>query len=475
MKLLIVDDEEGMREGMRRLLERRGHSVDTAADGAAAAELLGRVTYDIALVDLKLPGLDGFEVTQRINDREGNRTVVVIVSALATVEAAMEVTRRGAFDFLIKPFAPDELMAVLDRAIRQRQLIQERETYLSELNQERSLSHQLINTLRDGVVVLNVNHKPVLMNPRAESMLGVGFRDDLSLSDLGLGDSVTAMVQEALNAAGEGAYRQTRVERPDAVLEVRVIPWVRPAESPSVIVLLGDVTEQVRVEHDKNRFISMVAHELTSPLAAISSYLAIVLEGTLDGKTEKLKEVIGRSKTRTDALLELVRDLQDLNRREAGRVERAPQRLDLRAVLREQVNFYHGPAERHGVTLELEDGTEAAVMADRGDLDRIFMNLISNGIKYNREGGRVSLRIERRPGEILVHVEDTGIGMSPDEVAGIFQEFYRAHNPQTQGISGTGLGLATVKRVLAACNGRIDVRSVPGKGSLFSVSLPAAP
>jgi signal transduction histidine kinase len=475
VRLLVVDDEEGMREGMRRILERAGHSVDTAADGEAALRLLAGPAYDIALVDLKMPGVDGFQVTRFVNERAADRTVVVIVSALATVEAAVEVVRHGAFDFLVKPFVPADLLAVVERAGRQRRLMAERETYLSELNSERTLSRQLIDSLRDGVIVLNVKGRPVLMNTRAEYLLGAKYREDLGLDDLGLEGPARAMIEDVLAAHGGGEYHQVRLERGETVLDIRATPWLRSGEKAGVIVQLGDVTEQARTESDKNRFISMVAHELTSPIAAISSYLAIVLQGTLDGQPERIKEIMGRSKARADTLLELVKDLQYLNRREAGRVTRTVERLDLAEVLRGQIDFYRVQAERRSVDLRLEVATgDTTVNADQGDLDRVFMNLISNGIKYNREGGTLTVRVEPYPDRVEVRFEDTGIGMSEAEMAGLFQEFYRAHNPRTQGISGTGLGLATVRRVLAAANGRIEVHSTPSVGSTFTVTLPRA-
>lgn len=473
MRLLVVDDEEGMREGMRRILERAGHEVETAADGEEALRRLAGPAYDIALVDLKMPGVDGFQVTRFANEVAGDRTVVVIVSALATVEAAVEVVRHGAFDFLVKPFVPADLLAVVERASRQHRLMAERETYLSELNSERNLSRQLIDSLRDGVIVLNVKARPVLMNTRAEFLLGVGFREDLGLDDLGLDEPARAMIEDVLAAHGGGEYHQVRLERDGASLDVRATPWLRSLEKAGVIVQVVDVTQQARIESDKNRFISMVAHELTSPLAAISSYLAIVLDGTLDGQPERIKEIMGRSKARADALLELVKDLQYLNRREAGRVTRTVEHLDVAKVLRGQLEFYRGQAERRSVSLRLEVGDgDTTTNADRGDLDRVFMNLISNGIKYNREGGALTVRVTPGADRIEVVFQDTGIGMSEDEQAGLFQEFYRIHNQRTQGISGTGLGLATVRRVLAAANGSIDLRSAPGEGSTFTVTLP---
>ena len=328
-------------------------------------------------------------MTRFANERAADRTVVVIVSALATVEAAVEVVRHGAFDFLVKPFVPADLLAVVERAARQRRLMAERETYLSELNSERTLSRQLIDSLRDGVIVLNVKARPVLMNTRAEYLLGVAFREDLGLDGLGLDGPARAMIEDVLAAHGGGRVPPGAPRaRRDAVLDIRATPWLRSGEKAGVIVQLGDVTEQARTESDKNRFISMVAHELTSPLAAISSYLAIVLEGTLDGQPERIKEIMGRSKARADALLELVKDLQYLNRREAGRVDAHGRAARHRRGARAGSSSSTG-ARRSGARSSCASRSARATRrlnADRGDLDRVFMNLISNGIKYNRRG-----------------------------------------------------------------------------------------
>ena len=238
--------------------------------------------------------------------------------------------------------------------------------------------------------------------------------------------------------------------------------------------MITDVTDEWKTERDKNRFIGMVAHELTSPLSAIVGYIDVVLSGVLDAKPEKIHEVMRGSKTRAEALLDLVKDLQYLNRREAGKIERTIARLDLKKVLEEQLKFFAAQAERTKVELVLQGDLPAyGFCADRGDLDRIFMNLISNGIKYNREGGRLTISLEKRGDAFEVVFADTGIGMSPEETQNLFQEFYRARNARTEGIAGTGLGLATVKRVLDQYNGRISVRSVPGEGSVFTVTFPA--
>ena len=353
--VLVVDDEEGMREGMRRVLERRGYRPWRRPRTAPTPwRCLAQREFDIALVDLKMPGIDGFQVTRAVTE-SGRETVVVIVSALATVEAAVEVTRHGAFDFLVKPFAPADLLQVIERAVKQRRLIGDRRTYLSELNKERTLSRQLINSLHDGVIVLNINAKPVLMNtargvPPGRPLPGrhggggagagpVGHRHRPRDALPGRRTARTcgrSACRAGTPCCGSSSRRGGAARRPAAL-----------------ILLVTDVTDEWKTERDKNRFIGMVAHELTSPLSAIVGYIDVVLSGVLDAAPEKIHDVMRGSKTRAEALLDLVKDLQYLNRRDAGKIQRTVTRLDLRTVLEEQLKFFEAQAERAKVELVL--------------------------------------------------------------------------------------------------------------------------
>jgi signal transduction histidine kinase len=471
VRIIVIDDEEGMREGMRRALQRLGHTVDIAEDGESALRLLREHSYALALVDLKMPGIDGFEVTRFINEKlEG--TVVVIVSALATVEAAVEVTRHGAFDFLAKPFTPKDLLHVVERALKQYSLVADRQQYLTELNSERNLSRQLINSMHEGVIVLNRNRVPVLMNPTAEKFLGLAYREGLACGELGLSGEVLAAVESVLE---EGRTRQLREALGKRMLEFLATPYQRGEERLGAILILDDITLQWQAEVEKSRFIAMVAHELKSPLAAILNYINIILTGMFDQEPAKVHEMLARSKVRGEALLDLIRDLLYLNQREAGKIEKSLERLELKEVLAAQLDFFKVQAERSKVRLAIEaEGDSFPVLADRKDLDRIFMNLISNGIKYNRENGLLTVRLASANGGVRVQIADTGIGMQPEEMKGLFQDFYRVKNPQTAGIPGTGLGLATVKRVTVECQGEIRVDSVPQQGTTFTVTLPRA-
>jgi hypothetical protein len=485
--VLVIDDEEGMREGMRRVLERRGFQVRTARDGETALRLLEEAPADVALVDLKMPGIDGFKVTEHITRRFAGHTVVVIVSALATVEAAVEVTQHGAFDFLVKPFTPDDLVQVANRAAQQCRLIREREKYLSELASERNLSHQMIASMHEGVIVLNIRKEPVLMNPRAEHFLGVHFRDGITLADLfpdlEVQEAIEAVVDDAAgkaetrvvqSAVGDAEARGvSRTGAWEGMLSVSASPLVLDGERGGAIVILADITESWKAEQDKNRFVSMVAHELKSPLSAIINYINVILTGMFDDNPAKVREMLERCKVRGEALLDLVRDLLYINSREVGKIYRSIENLDLRAILSSQLEFFKVQTEKRRIIATLDAPMERyPVRADRGDMDRIFMNLISNGIKYNRERGSLTVRLTDVGEAWEVSVADTGIGMSEPELKSIFQEFYRVKSPKTSGIAGTGLGLATVKRVLSEYNASISVSSKPDAGSTFTVTFP---
>ncbi len=476
LQVIAVDDEEGMREGIKRILQKKGYHVDIAEDGETAIELINKKPYDLAFIDLKMPGISGFKVTEYINEELENNIVVVIVSALATVEAAVEVTRHGAFDFLVKPFTPNDLIQVTERAVRQCQLIREREKYLSELNSERNISRQMINSMQEGVVVLNLRAKPVLLNPKAEFFLGTRFSETLEKDDLFKGKTIRDSIDTIISSSPkEAKTRIFRVDENEPVLQIRIDPLIRGDEIGGAIVIITDVTEEWRAEQDKNRFVSMVAHELKSPMAAIINYIDVIKTGMFDTQVNRIHELLDRCKIRGEALLELIQDLLYINKRDAGKIEKSIELFDLREVLKHQMDFYRVQAENRKIRLSLkaEEGAYT-VKADRADLDRIFMNLISNGIKYNRENGDLVVTIRYENSHILVEVRDSGIGMSDDDMKNLFQEFYRIRNKRTSGISGTGLGLATVKRVLTEYNGNITVFSEKDKGSTFTVSFPAA-
>jgi signal transduction histidine kinase len=187
------------------------------------------------------------------------------------------------------------------------------------------------------------------------------------------------------------------------------------------------------------------------------------------------RDLLERAERRVGELAEVTSDLLALSRAREGRLQAERTEVDLRAVVREQLDEALADAERAGVTVSGRDaGGPALVLGDRRDLGQLCRNLLSNAIRYTGRGGRVSVELERAGDRIRLRVEDTGIGIPEGELAQVFGEFYRAANARDRVPAGTGLGLAIVRSVAEQHGGTVDVESELGRGTRFTVELPAA-
>jgi two-component system, OmpR family, phosphate regulon sensor histidine kinase PhoR len=240
------------------------------------------------------------------------------------------------------------------------------------------------------------------------------------------------------------------------------------------VVVLRDISRLKEIERIKSQFVRMVSHELRAPLGAIQGYLGLVLSSDVLRDRPDEAEMLDRARKRSDALLNLVDDLLNLSALEAGAVARHMEPLDLGGVASECVELMRVKAQERDVTIsESVEDDLPAVLADRDDVSRAFTNLLSNAVKYNRDGGSIEVSIKRDGPYVRADVADTGIGIPDGALESLFSEFFRVKSPQTREITGTGLGLSIVKRTIEAYQGKVEVRSVLGEGSVFSFLLPA--
>ena len=223
------------------------------------------------------------------------------------------------------------------------------------------------------------------------------------------------------------------------------------------------------------QFIRVLGHELKAPLAAVEGFLQLLSDRTLGDDITQYDEIIRRCLTRTEGMRKLITDLLDLTRIESGERRRAVAPLDLVAVARTALETAAPAALKRGVALALEAPPSLLIPADRVELDIIFNNLISNGVKYNREQGRVDVRLELSGDAAVITVADNGIGMSTEETARLFQDFVRIRNEKTRLITGSGLGLSTVRKIAELYQGSVTVSSAPDTGSTFTVRLGLPP
>ncbi len=371
LRILVCDDEPGMRRGTERALRRHvaefpdlqatvDFAVATAESGEEALARTEAELPDILLLDYKLPGISGLEVQSRLVER-GAQVLTVMISAYSSLQTVITATKRGAFDFLVKPFTPEELRVTVQRA-----------------------AHHLL------------------------------------------------------------AHRQA--------------------------VRLAEERRQIRFE-----FIRVLGHELKAPLAAVEGYLRLIEKRALGEDIARYDAIVARSLLRLEGMRKLIFDLLDLTRIESGNKQRTLAPVDLCEVVATAVETAGPEAARRQLSLATDLPAQAQLIADRGELEIILNNLISNAVKYNRSGGSVTVRVADQDQHVQIAVADTGIGMTPAEVGKLFGEFVRIKNEKTAAVLGSGLGLSIVKKLVALYDGSITVHSEPEVGSTFTVTLRKAP
>jgi signal transduction histidine kinase len=254
------------------------------------------------------------------------------------------------------------------------------------------------------------------------------------------------------------------------------LPARGPREVQELIRAFNEMVSRVRASQQSQReFVANVSHELKTPLTSIQGFAQALEDGTAD-TPEARQQAAGIIRQEAERMHRMVLDLLDLARLDAGTLElqRAP--LDLAALLHNVVERMTPQAQAAGVTLELQTGELPALLGDGDRLGQAFSNLVDNAIKFTPPGGRVIFRAGLQGDSLQVEVTDTGVGMMPEVQAKIFERFYQADAARSGGSRhGAGLGLAIAQEILRAHGGGISVRSAPGQGSIFTVSLPLSP
>jgi two-component system, sensor histidine kinase and response regulator len=368
LKLLIVDDEPGIRTGVVRSLRNFiasypfmdddfDYEVIEAETGEIAIEIINNNAIDIVLLDNQLPGINGIEVLDYIKKNEMDLSVMMITS-YASLELAIKATNNGAYNFLPKPFTPQEIRAAIESITKN--------LYLKRMTRK-------------------MNH--------------------------------------------EG--------------------------------------KQIRFQ-----FLSVLSHELKSPINAIEGYLKIMQEKQVGESIDDYKLMIERSIERLKGMRTLIMDLLDLTKMESGKRHREIKLTDLHQLTKIVIDTVEPLAIQRNIKLHLNAPEELNIKADSYEMEVILNNLVSNAVKYNRDNGQVYIDIKKENNMLTIVVEDTGIGMDEEEQALLFNDFVRIKNSKTKNITGSGLGLSIAKKMIEMYEGSIRLESTPDVGTKFIVEIP---
>jgi signal transduction histidine kinase len=356
--VLIIDDEEVVRDSCAHILKKGNYRVETAENGEKGLQMVEDMRPDMVFVDLKMPGISGMEVLDRLQELDPT-IIPIVITGYATIDTAVEAMKRGAYDFLPKPFGADELRLITRRGLEKRRLLLE------------------ANALRREKEIMREN------------------------------------------------------------------------------------------------FISIVSHELKSPLFAVQQTLYAFLAGVAGELPPTQREMLERIRSRIDEMLKLINTWVEMTSADFSRLKERFKPVDIPALLSRARETLKAKADSKNVQIVTHcPFSVKPVDGDEETLLEVFVNIIGNAIKYSNPDSCVSIAIEERDHEIQVSVSDTGLGIDKEDLPFIFDDFYRGKAQGKGGELGSGLGLAISRRIVQAHNGSIRVESERGKGSTFTVALP---
>jgi signal transduction histidine kinase len=404
VNILLVDDRPENLLALEAILEPLGQVLVRAGSGPDALRQVLALDFAVMLLDVQMPGMNGFEVAETIKSRERSRTIpIIFLSAISKEDAyVFKGYSMGAVDYVFKPFNPDVLRSkvavFVDLFVKQHELQTQGELLRESQKRELELEHR------------------------------------------------TSLLEAEARSAAQLSQMNDELHRRQVALE--------------------------QAMGARNRFYASMSHELRTPINAVIGYSTIMLDNIYGPLNAKQKEGLQRTLKAARHLLELVNDVLDLSKIEAGKIELTLQPVLFPSLIEDLFVTVRPLADEYGSTLSLSmDGEPFNIVSDPRRVRQILLNLLSNAIKFG-EGKpiRVACRQNENKG-VEIEVIDQGVGIAPDDIARIFEEFVQVTESKQP---GTGLGLPISRRLAQLLDGTLIVCSTPGEGSTFRLVLPAS-
>jgi len=542
VEILIVDDRPENLLALEAILERLGQKIVRAHSGDEALRLLLTHEFAVILLDVQMPGIDGFETARLIKSRERTRFIpIIFLTAISKDEEyVFEGYSVGAVDYMTKPFQPDILRSkvsvFVDLYQKQRQLSAQAELlrrsekrdlelrHMREIYESEARFSEIVGSAMDAIIAFDADSTVTLFNASAERMFRTPvaeatrsrverfFPEPIRQPTLDrICRTSSASQEESSSAPADSAHvlsltglrsngEEFPIEATVSCLEVngrrtytlivRDISERRRAEEAlrqqaeslaQAMTNLRALNEELaerqaeleRAMAARSRFYASMSHELRTPINAVLGYSTLLLENIYGPLNEKQAEGISRTHKAAKHLLELVNDVLDLSKIEAGKIELRLQPVHFPQLVDDLFVTVRPLADQYGSALTLEhQGEPLKVVSDPRRLRQILLNLLSNAIKFGR-GQPIIVKTRGTPdGGAVVEVRDQGEGIAPADMQKIFEEFVQLG--RTQLTEGTGLGLPISRRLAAMMGGELEVESTLGEGSTFRLTLPAS-
>lgn len=392
--------------------------------------------------------------------------IVIVVAFLASI-----VARRVTFN-LIKPLDQvnldepldnetyDELAPFLTRIAKQKRQLSKNLKKLRGKQEELTI---ITNNMNEGLVLLNGQQNVLFINESAAKIFGFSAKEVIGRNILTVdrAQEVQDLLQKVSQAGkGEGLYEK------DGHFYQLSGSSVNGSGS---VILIYDVTEKMTAEKLRREFSANVSHELKTPLQSILGYAEIMKNGLV--KDEDKQRFLERIHAEAGNMIELIQNIMELSRLDENKTLDEFEDVDLLKLAQSVTLRLKHKAQTKGVTLDVS-GSSACVCGVQSILSEVLYNLVDNSIKYNKENGKVDVKVQDGSEEVTVSVSDTGIGIGAADRERVFERFYRADKSHSKEIGGTGLGLSIVKHGVLFHKGRVELESEPGVGTMITFVLP---
>ncbi|MHB8773246.1 MAG: ATP-binding response regulator [Syntrophales bacterium] len=465
--ILIVDDEAAVRDSLYQWFRADGYRVDTAEDGEDALRKFRDGAWDIVLLDIRMPGMDGIELQRRIKEIDPN-IVTIIITAHASVDTAVKALKDGAFDYITKPIDPDDLGRLVRNAVEKRKLVQE------NIQLRRQVEDKLIESSVDGIVVADREGKILIFNRGAETMLGYSADEvvgKMSIRDIYFGcrgklSSFPLLLRRKDGELIESEFSASIVYDDKGNESVTVGVFKDMREKRGMERELRDTREallQAEKLAEMGRLTSQIAHELNNPIYGIMNTLELLKTEVPAGS--KRRSLLEMSLSETVRLSEMLRNMLSFSKPEEEK--RVPVKINeliegILLVMDKQIR-------EANVRVSTSFGADIPeIMASANQLRQVVLNVLKNAKESMPSGGELFVKTALGAGTVLIVVRDTGLGI-PAEVKGrIFDAFFTTKAK----VKGAGLGLSVCYGIIKGHGGEIKVESEVGKGTSFIISLP---
>ena len=360
----------------------------------------------------------------------------------------------------------------LQRGARSNQLTRESSQGVEELAPK--LFDVALDEMREGLLVIDMDMRVVASNKAARDVLSeTGPIEARRLTELTRNPAIYDAFLDALKGQHRDGVKVETYNNGRRVFDLRVVPFHASGSIAGAVGVLFDVTRLDRLEIVRQEFLANVSHELRTPLTSILASAETLETGAVENaeNSRRFLSIIQKNATRMERL---IHDLLELGAIESGSVSVNPETVQLKSLVDDVMSTLAMAASERTVALRNLVPTNAQVTADPHRLVQMLTNLIDNAIKFNREGGTVTIEHERN-GFDRISVTDTGEGIPPQHLDRLFERFYRVDRARSRDLGGTGLGLAIVKHLAKAHGGEVSVRSRIGEGTQFTIELPRRP